>query len=139
MAAAVAPKSRAARRRRVAPARIVALALGPDDGVLCYGRVVVLRGRAVPWVKALVERWVVRLWPLPYGIVSSAAGAGARVMAACRACLLGQALFLVTPAMHERVAAADACRFFASVLSGEPLKSRALHVELCSVCIARRS
>ena len=50
----------------VAPARIVALALGPDDGVLCYGRVVVLRGRAVPWVKALVERWVVRLWPLPY-------------------------------------------------------------------------
>ena len=50
----------------VAPPRIVALALGPDDGVLCYGRVVVLRGRAVPWVKALVERWVVRLWPLPY-------------------------------------------------------------------------
>ena len=50
----------------VAPARIVALALGPDDGVLCYGRVVVLRGRAVPWVKALVERWVARLWPLPY-------------------------------------------------------------------------
>ena len=50
----------------VPPARIVALALGPDDGVLCYGRVVVLRGRAVPWVKALVERWVVRLWPLPY-------------------------------------------------------------------------
>jgi len=48
--------------------RIVALALGPDDGVLCYGRVVVLRGRAVPWVKALVERWVVRLWPLPYGL-----------------------------------------------------------------------
>ena len=52
----------------VAPARIVALALGPDDGVLCYGRVVVLRGRAVPWVKALVERWVVRLWPLPYAL-----------------------------------------------------------------------
>ena len=52
----------------VAPARIVALALGPDDGVLCYGRVVVLRGRAVPWVKALVERWAVRLWPLPYGL-----------------------------------------------------------------------
>ena len=50
----------------IPPARIVALALGPDDGVLCYGRVVVLRGRAVPWVKALVERWVVRLWPLPY-------------------------------------------------------------------------
>ena len=50
----------------VPPPRIVALALGPDDGVLCYGRVVVLRGRAVPWVKALVERWVVRLWPLPY-------------------------------------------------------------------------
>ena len=52
----------------VPPARIVALALGPDDGVLCYGRVVVLRGRAVPWVKALVERWVVRLWPLPYAL-----------------------------------------------------------------------
>ena len=50
----------------VPPPRIVALALGPDDGVLCYGRVVVLRGRAVPWVKALVERWAVRLWPLPY-------------------------------------------------------------------------
>ena len=48
------------------PPRIVALALGPDDGVLCYGRVVVLRGRAVPWVKALVERWAVRLWPMPY-------------------------------------------------------------------------
>ena len=57
---------RAAPDPYVAPARIVALALGPDDGVLCYGRVVVLRGRAVPWVKALVERWVVRLWPLPY-------------------------------------------------------------------------
>ena len=50
----------------VAPPRIVALALGPDDGVLCYGRFVVLSGRAVPWVKALVERWAVRLWPLPY-------------------------------------------------------------------------
>jgi len=50
------------------PPRIVALALGPDDGVLCYGRFVVLRGRAVPWVKALVERWAVRLWPLPYGL-----------------------------------------------------------------------
>jgi NADH dehydrogenase FAD-containing subunit len=52
----------------VPPARIVALALGPDDGVLCYGRFVVLSGRAVPWVKALVERWVVRLWPLPYAL-----------------------------------------------------------------------
>ena len=52
----------------VAPPRIVALALGPDDGVLCYGRFVVLSGRAVPWVKALVERWAVRLWPLPYGL-----------------------------------------------------------------------
>ena len=50
----------------VPPPRIVALSIGPDDGVLCYGRVVVLRGRAVPWVKALVERWAVRLWPLPY-------------------------------------------------------------------------
>ena len=50
----------------VPPPRIVALALGPDDGVLCYGRFVVLSGRAVPWVKALVERWAVRLWPLPY-------------------------------------------------------------------------
>ena len=52
----------------VPPPRIVALALGPDDGVLCYGRVVVVRGRLVPWVKALVERWVVRLWPLPYAL-----------------------------------------------------------------------
>ena len=52
----------------VPPPRIVALALGPDDGVLCYGRFVVLSGRAVPWVKALVERWAVRLWPLPYGL-----------------------------------------------------------------------
>ena len=52
----------------VPPPRIVALALGPDDGVLCYGRFVVLRGRAVPWVKALVERWAVRLWPLPYAL-----------------------------------------------------------------------
>ena len=50
----------------IPPPRIVALALGPDDGVLCYGRFVVVRGRLVPWVKALVERWVVRLWPLPY-------------------------------------------------------------------------
>ena len=50
----------------VPPPRIVALALGPDDGVLCYGRFVVLSGRVVPWVKALVERWAVRLWPLPY-------------------------------------------------------------------------
>jgi len=50
----------------IAPPRIVALALGPDDGVLCYGRFVVVRGRLVPWVKALVERWAVRLWPLPY-------------------------------------------------------------------------
>ena len=50
----------------VPPPRIVALSLGPDDGVLCYGRFVVLSGRAVPWVKALVERWAVRLWPLPY-------------------------------------------------------------------------
>ena len=50
----------------VPPPRIVALALGPADGVLCYGRFVVLSGRAVPWVKALVERWAVRLWPLPY-------------------------------------------------------------------------
>ena len=52
----------------VPPPRIVALALGPDDGVLCYGRFVVVRGRLVPWVKALVERWAVRLWPLPYGL-----------------------------------------------------------------------
>ena len=52
----------------IPPPRIVALALGPDDGVLCYGRFVVLSGRAVPWVKALVERWAVRLWPLPYGL-----------------------------------------------------------------------
>ena len=52
----------------IPPPRIVALALGPDDGILCYGRVVVLRGRAVPWVKALVERWAVRLWPLPYAL-----------------------------------------------------------------------
>ena len=57
---------KAVKKATKTPARIVALALGPDDGVLCYGRVVVLRGRAVPWVKALVERWVVRLWPLPY-------------------------------------------------------------------------
>ncbi len=50
----------------IPPPRIVALALGPDDGILCYGRFVVVRGRLVPWVKALVERWAVRLWPLPY-------------------------------------------------------------------------
>ena len=37
----------------VAPARIVALALGPDDSVLCYGRVVVLRGRAAAVGQAL--------------------------------------------------------------------------------------
>jgi NADH dehydrogenase FAD-containing subunit len=53
------------------PPRMVALSLGPRDGVFVYdGYTIPIPGFLVPLLKAAIEAWFVRLLPMPYALLS---------------------------------------------------------------------
>ncbi|KAJ1459784.1 hypothetical protein M885DRAFT_511033 [Pelagophyceae sp. CCMP2097] len=52
------------------PPRMVALSLGPWDGIFVYDSVALpVPGFLVPYIKAAIESWFVRLLPMPYAIL----------------------------------------------------------------------
>ena len=51
------------------PPRIVAVSLGPRDGVVSWGDAVVARGIFAAMIKCLVQFWFVRFLPAPYAIM----------------------------------------------------------------------
>ncbi|KAJ8605440.1 hypothetical protein CTAYLR_003324 [Chrysophaeum taylorii] len=52
------------------PPRFVALSFGPTNGAFVYDATPLpIPGRAIPYLKALIERWFIRLLPMPYAIL----------------------------------------------------------------------
>ena len=52
------------------PPRLVCLSLGAYDGAFVYDAAVVpLPGRAVPLLKSAIEKWFIRLLPMPYAVL----------------------------------------------------------------------
>eukprot|EP00628_Pelagophyceae_sp_CCMP2097_P015332 CAMPEP_0206815348 /NCGR_PEP_ID=MMETSP0975-20121206/9243_1 /ASSEMBLY_ACC=CAM_ASM_000399 /TAXON_ID=483370 /ORGANISM="non described non described, Strain CCMP2097" /LENGTH=417 /DNA_ID=CAMNT_0054357531 /DNA_START=51 /DNA_END=1305 /DNA_ORIENTATION=- len=69
--AAAAGASRPVSAPYTPPPRFVALSLGPRDGIFVYDSVAIpIPGFLVPYIKAAIKGWFVRLMPMPYAILS---------------------------------------------------------------------
>lgn len=55
----------------VAPPRLVALSLGPRDGAFVYDSVpfTAVPGFLIPYLKTIIEKWFIRLLPMPYAVL----------------------------------------------------------------------